>query len=143
MRLGALEEDVRAYDVRVRKVERVAEREVDVRLSCKVEYRVDRVGAKGGEDGGGVGDVAVVERKVGSAADGREVVQRAAVVELVEDYEVVVGIRIDEVPHDPGSAAGWAGSALVPTSYGAAAHMKPAPPVTRMFLTPGRDAFLT
>ena len=56
----------------------------------------------------------MVEGVVAVAADGREVVERRAVVELVEADHVVLGVLHDEVPHDPTPTAqgrGLAGSA--------------------------------
>lgn len=88
----ALEEDMGAEDVRVCEFVGVSEREVDVGLSGEVEDGVDVVGAKGGGDRGGRGDVAVDECEVGEVGETAGVVEGSAVVEFVEGDDVVVRV---------------------------------------------------
>jgi hypothetical protein len=103
--LGTLEQHVGAVDVGVSKAVRVAKAQVDVRLGGKVEDGVDVVALEAVDHLDGVGDVALVEAKVALLVEGACVVERGAVVELVERDDIVgVGIREGEVSHKPRSA---------------------------------------
>lgn len=101
---GALEEHVGAVDVCVGEAVRVAKAEVNVRLCGKVENGVNVVALQTADDFVGVGNVALVKRKVALVVEHARVVERRAVVELVERDNVVrVGIRQCQVADQPAS----------------------------------------
>lgn len=62
-------------------------------MSCEVKDGVNFVALKTVHDLRRVGDVAMVEAKVSLVIEGSGVVQRGAIVELVERHNVV-GVRI-------------------------------------------------
>lgn len=138
--LGTLEEDMGAVDVGVCEAVRVAKAQVDVRLGGKVEDGVDVVALEAVNHLDGVGDVALVEAKVALLVEGACVIERGAVVKLVERDDVVgLGVGEGEVSHKPRSAvrAGVSIGACGRVKVCPCAHMKPAPPVIMMFLTSG------
>jgi hypothetical protein len=87
---------VRSVYVCVCELIRVAEAKVDVRLRSEMEDGVDLVLAKHALYVGRRCDVAILECEVGFVVKGARVVERCAVVELIEgDYVVVLGVRED------------------------------------------------
>lgn len=100
--LGGLEQHVGAVDVGVGEAVRVTEAQVDVRLRGEVEDGVDVVALEAVHHLGGVGDVALVEGEVALVIEGARVVERRAVVELVEGDNVVgLGVCEGQVAHQP------------------------------------------
>lgn len=141
--LRALEEDVGAVYVGVREPVRVSEAEVHMRLCGEVEYRVDVMPLQAVDDLGRVGDVSVVEAKVPLVVQGAGVVERGAVVQLVEGDDVV-SVRVGkcEVPDEPTRAVPLVLTDLAielerKRGLRLVAYMKPAPPVTMMFFVSG------
>lgn len=103
--LGGLEQHVGAVDVGVGEPVRVTEAQVDVRLRGEVEDGVDVVALEAVHHLGGVGDVALVEGEVPLVIEGAGVVERCAVVELVEgDNVVCVGVCEGQVSYQPACA---------------------------------------
>lgn len=100
----SLEQDVCAVYVRVGELVRVAEAQVDVGLRCEVEDGVDLVLTQHALDIAWGGDVAMLEGEVRSVVEHARVVQRCAVVELVQRDDVVVGVGEYEVPYKPAGA---------------------------------------
>lgn len=117
--LGALEEDVGAVDVGVGEAVRVTEAQVDVGLGGEVENGVNVVALQAVEHLVGIGDVALDKGKVLAFVEGTGVVERRAVIELVEgDNVVCVGIGHGEVTDEPAS-----------TTRREISHLLAAPPV--------------
>jgi hypothetical protein len=86
----------------VREAIRVAKAQVDVRLGGKVEDGVDVVALHAVEHLGRVGNVAVEKGKVALIIEDTRVVERRAVVELVErDNVVCIRVREREVADQP------------------------------------------
>lgn len=143
---------MRAENIVLRKDVGVAETQIHMRVRRKVEYGVDVVFLQALDHIARNRHIAVEEAKIRLRLQHARIVQRAAVVELVEGYHVVV-VRIfdGQVAYQPGptfcifgagqlSASNWLyqnrdflDSDTVWSSL--AAYMNPSPPVTSMFLT--------
>lgn len=110
--LGTLQQHVGTVDVGVCESVRVTEAQIDVGLSGEVEDGVDLVPLQALDDFGGVGNVAVDESEVGLFVQYTGVVERRAVVQLVEGDDVVV-IRVSEseMADEPASAEGFVSAA--------------------------------
>lgn len=87
---------MRPVDVVLGELEAVAEGVVDVSLSGEVHDGVDAFGDEEVVDEVGAGDVALDELEVGGVLGGVEVLEVGAVVELVEDDDLVVRVGSDE-----------------------------------------------
>jgi len=116
-----------------------------VGLRSEVENGINLVALEAVHDFGGVCDVAMVECEIALVVEGAGVVQRSAVVELVEGDDIVcIGVGQGKVSYQPTCAAivknvleyRWRKeSAQVP------AYMNPAPPVIIIFLTSGNGSY--
>jgi hypothetical protein len=82
----------------------ISEAQVNVGLSSKVEDGVNLVAFKAVHDFRGIGDIAMVEAEVPLVIECSRVVQRGAVVELVERYDIVrIGVCHGQMSHQPAS----------------------------------------
>lgn len=76
-----------------------------MRLGSEVKDGVDVVALQAVHDLGGIGDIALVKSKVALVVQSASVVERSAVVKLVERDNVVgVGVSDGEVTDEPASA---------------------------------------
>jgi hypothetical protein len=82
-------------DVRICKLVRVAEAEIDVRLRGKMEDGVDLMFSENTLHICGRSDVALLEGEIGPAIEDTSVVQASAVIELVERDDIVA-FRVGE-----------------------------------------------
>ena len=104
---GALEEDLRAYDVGGGKGCGVFEARVDVGLGGEVDDGVDIVAVEAACDVVCGGDVASVEREILAAVEHFGVVQCGAIIELVKGDEVVMVLIGDsEGSNEPRTSEG-------------------------------------
>lgn len=100
--LGRLEKNVSAVDVSVGETVRVSETQVNVGLRGEVEDGVNVVALEAVHDLRGVRDVAMVEGEVPLIVQGAGVVERCAVVQLVEGDDVVgIGVCERQVTYQP------------------------------------------
>lgn len=89
----ALQHDVSAPHIRSRELEGVAERQVDVRLRRKVDYRIDFISLQGGCDVCRFRDVALHKGEIREVIEGGGVIEGSAVLEFVEgNYAVGIGV---------------------------------------------------
>lgn len=95
-----------AVDIGVRETVGIAEAQVHVGLGREVQNCVDLVAIQTIQYLIGVGYVALDEGEVASLIQSPRIVERAAVIQLIEGYDVV-GIRVveGEVPDIPRSTA--------------------------------------
>ena len=101
---------MRAVDVVLGELEAVAEGVVDVGLSGEVHDGVDAFGDEEVVDQVGAGDVAFHELEAGGVFRRVKVLEVGAVVELVEDHDLVVRVGSDEpVRHVGGDETGGSG----------------------------------
>src|SRR5450432_3664497 len=93
-----------AKDVVIGECVRVAKAQVNVGLSGKVEDGINLVAFKTIHDFGGVCNIAMVEAKVPLVIERPGIVERSAVVQLVE-RDNIIGIRIchGQMSHQPTS----------------------------------------
>jgi hypothetical protein len=100
--LDALEQHMRAEHVILRENVRVAETQVYVRMRGEVEDRINIVLLQAFDHITGYGDIAVKEAEIWLRLQHARIVQRAAIVELVEGNNVVgVGIFDGKVARKP------------------------------------------
>lgn len=138
---------MRAEHIVLREDVGVAETQIHMRMRSQVKDGVNVVFLQAPDHVGGCGDIAVEEAEVRLLFQHARIVQRAAVVELVERHDVVgVGIFDGQVAHKPRSTvvflARSAGFGFVEPRFLSSdtvrlAYMKPSPPVTNMFFTFG------
>ena len=84
---------------------RVAKAKVDMRLSSKMEDGVDLMALHAVDDFGRIGDISLIEGKIPLIVEHASVVQRRAVVQLIEGHDVVrLRIRQGEMADNPASA---------------------------------------
>lgn len=143
--LDTLEQDVRAKDVVFGEGIRVTKTQIHMRVGREVEDGVDAVIPEALQHVAWPCYIAVEEAEIWLRLQHARIVQRAAVIQLVEGYDVVmVGILDCQVAHQPRatvlflaqSAAAISRLALFRPGVRELAYMKPSPPVTRMFFTP-------
>jgi hypothetical protein len=82
--LSTLEENVSTVDIRVRETIRVSETQIDVRLSSKVENRVDIISFHTIDNLDWIGDITMVKAEISLAIESSGVVQGCAVIELIK-----------------------------------------------------------
>lgn len=100
-----LEHNVCATDVGFCKREGIAEAEIDVGLSSKMEDGINTVLSQAAKDSFFVGHVAVNELEVGARVETLGVLEGCAVVDFVEREDVVIiWIGQSEVADSPGSS---------------------------------------
>ena len=100
--LDGLEQNVGTADVVLGELERVAERVVDVGLRSKVHHGVDLLGPHdvGHEIGGS--DITLDKLEVEKPRDRAEVIQVGAIVELVDDDDLSVGVGVGKKDGESG-----------------------------------------
>jgi len=107
--LCGLDEHVRPHHIILREGKRVAERVVDVCLSCCVDDRIDALGLKHVSNEIGRQDVALDELEVRAVFNCVQVREAAAIVQLVEADNLVLRILLnkpnDDVRRDKAGAA--------------------------------------
>lgn len=133
----ALQQYMRSEHIILGERVRIAKRQVHVRLRGQMEDGVDVVLSQTAQHIGRLGDVSVEEFEIGPGFEHARVVERTAVVELVEADDVVGGrVFGDEVADQPGCTGGmsvWRFQRLGDLET----NMKPSPPVTMMLRTSG------
>ena len=82
-------------DIVLGELKAVTEGVINMGLSCEVHDGVDVLGDEKVVDEVGAGDVALDELEVGGGFGRVEVLEVGAVVELVEDHDLVVGVGAD------------------------------------------------
>lgn len=103
--LGAFQKNVGAIDVCVGKAVRIAKTQIHMRLGRKVHHGVDVIALHAVEDFGGIGQIAMIKRKVALVIEGSGIVESRTVIELVKRHNVVsVGVCQGEMANNPGSA---------------------------------------
>lgn len=108
-----------------------------MRLRGKVKDCVDVVLAEASQDVSGLGEFSMEELEIRSTFEHTSIVQRAAVVQLVEADNVVrIGVLDDQMSNEPGST-GWSIRGLAKCQI---THINPSPPVTSIFFTSGRGS---
>jgi hypothetical protein len=81
----------------------------------------------------------LLEREIWATVENARVVECRAVIELVERHNIVMlGIRERQVPDEPASAVRLSVASIFHAHT--VSHMKPAPPVTRMFRASARGS---
>jgi hypothetical protein len=103
--LDALEQHMRAKHIVLRENVGVAETQIHVRMRSKVEDGIDVVFLQAPDHVAWYGDIAVEEAEIRLRLQHARIVQRAAIVELVERHNVVVvGVFDGKMAHKPRSA---------------------------------------
>lgn len=101
--LDALEQHVRAENIVLREDVGVAETQIHMRVRRKMEYGVDVVFLQALDDIAWNRHIAVEEAEIRLRLQHARIIQRAAVIELVEgDHVVVVRIFDGQVAYEPG-----------------------------------------
>ena len=125
---------------------RVAEAKIDVRLRSEMEDGVDFVLTKHALHIRRRCDVAILGSEVGLVVEGARIIERCAVIELVEgDYIVVFGVREDKMAGEPTGTVAVSTLLMMRTVYAfemLSTYIKPAPPVTKMFFASGNGSKL-
>jgi hypothetical protein len=136
----SFEQDMCAVYVRVREFIRIAEAEVDMRLRGEMEDSIDIVLPQHTLYVCRQCDVPVFECEVRSVIENSCVVERGAVVQLVEGDHIVVWVCEDQMAYEPASSApvsDWMYSKWMSRDTQLATlmvpYMKPAPPVIKTF----------
>lgn len=120
---------------------RVTEAQIDVRLGGEVEDGINVMASQAVHDLGWIRDIAMVEGEVALVIERPSIVQRGAVVELVEGDDVVrIWVGQGKMSYKPACTVNISNSSC--TAGFAMAYMKPAPPVIIIFLTSGRGSNL-
>ena len=123
-------------DVILREFERISKAQIYMRLRRKVENRIYVELSEASQDIGRAGYITVEEGEIDAALQDAGVVSRAAVIQLIKRNDIICAwILGDKVTDEPASTAYL--SRIARSTVCCYTHMKPSPPVTKMFRTSG------